>query len=118
MFSTNPGGLLLPFSKRSYGAGWDGVGGEVLIMEIPSIEGPTSEIGLESSEGFTDSRIACIRGSAIGETEFESRNSPLSSSICPSSSRTPKSRDSTLGSPLTLENGENSGKSTIWLGKR
>ena len=50
-------------------------------MESPSIEGPASEIGLEWSEDFTESLIACIRGSATGETELESRNSPLSSSI-------------------------------------
>ena len=81
--------------------------------ERPSIEGPTSVIGLEGSEDMTESRTTSIRESANGETELELRKDSLSSSISLSSSRTPKSLDSNLGSPLTLAKGSRRGDTKI-----
>ena len=77
------------------------------------MEGPTSEIGLFGSAVVTESRTASILESARGETEFEPRNDFLSSSMSLSSSRTPKSLDSNLGSPLTLENGKSNGETKM-----
>ena len=69
-------------------------------MESPSMDGPTSETGLDGSEDRTESLTASIRESAMGETEFDPRNDFLSSSMSLSSSRTSKSLDSNRGSPL------------------
>ena len=85
----------------------------MLTIERPSIDGPTSEIGLFGSEEATASRTASILESANGETEFDPRKEFLSSSMSLSSSRTPKSLDSNLGSPFTLEKGSIIGETNI-----
>ncbi len=85
----------------------------MLTIDRPSIVGPTSEIGLLGSEEVTESRTASILASAKGETKFDPRNDSLSSSMSLSSSRTPKSLDSNLGSPLTLEKGNSNGETKI-----
>ena len=85
----------------------------MLTRERPSIVGPTSEIGLSGSEEVTESRTASILESARGETEFDPKNDALSSSMSLSSSRTPKSLDSNLGSPFTLAKGNSNGETNI-----
>mgnify|MGYP006993892807 CR=1 FL=1 len=85
----------------------------MLTRERPSIEGPTSEIGLSGSEEVTESRTASILESARGETELSSRKDFRSPSMSLSSSRTPKSLDSNLGSPFTLEKGNSKGETNI-----
>ena len=85
----------------------------MLTIERPSIDGPTSEIGLSGSEEATESRTASILESANGETVFDPRKDFLSSSMSLSSSRTPKSLDSNLGSPFTLEKGNSNGETNI-----
>ena len=85
----------------------------MLTRERPSIEGPTSEIGLSGSEEVTESRTASILESARGETELSSRKDFRSPSMSLSSSRTPKSLDSNLGSPFTLEKGNSNGETNI-----
>ncbi len=82
-------------------------------MDRPSIDGPTSEIGLSGSEEVTESLTASILESAKGETEFDPKNDALSSSMSLSSSRTPKSLDSNLGSPFTLAKGNSNGETNI-----
>ena len=69
-------------------------------MESPSMDGPTSETGLDGSEDMTESRTASILESAMDEAEFDPRNDFLSSSMSFSSSRMSKSLDSNRGSPL------------------
>ena len=85
----------------------------MLTMDRPSTDGPTPEIGLPGSEEVTESRTASILESAKGETEFSSRKDFLSPSMSFSSSRTPKSLDSSLGSPFTLEKGNSNGETNI-----
>ena len=85
----------------------------MLTREMPSIVGPTSDIGVSGSEDVTESLTASILESARGETELDPRNEFRSSSISFSSSRTPKSLDSNLGSPLTLEKGNSKGETNI-----
>ena len=99
MLSTIPG-LFPPVRSRSYGSGCWGAGGDEETMESPSMDGPTSETGLDGSEDMTESRTASILESAMDEAEFDPRNDFLSSSMSFSSSRMSKSLDSNRGSPL------------------